>query len=75
MNFSEDPVKKKVAVIGSGIAGHYAVYKLKNHYNITLFESESRFGGHAHTVNVGNKQSTPVDMGFIVWIPTYCPMI
>jgi predicted NAD/FAD-binding protein len=59
-------LRKKIAVIGSGIAGHYAVHRLKKAHEVMLYEAESRFGGHAHTVEIEG-QNIPVDMGFIVY--------
>ena len=47
---------KRLAVIGSGISGHYATYKLKSHYDLTLYEADKRFGGHANTVDVDPKK-------------------
>ena len=58
----------KVAVVGSGIAGLGAAWALDRRHDVTLFESESRLGGHANTVDVvrGDK-SLSVDTGFIVY--------
>ena len=59
---------KKVAVIGSGISGTSAAYYLnKLGYDVSLFESDSYFGGHTNTVDVevdGLRLS--VDTGFLV---------
>ena len=44
---------KKVAVIGSGISGTSAAYYLnKLGYDVSLFESDSYFGGHTNTIDV-----------------------
>ena len=53
----------KVAIVGSGVSGLTAAYLLKDIHQVTLFESDSRFGGHAHTHNVDGLR---VDSGFIV---------
>ena len=53
----------KVAVIGSGVSGLTAAYLLQRRYDVTLFESDGRLGGHAHTHELGE---TSVDSGFIV---------
>ena len=42
----------KVAVVGSGIAGLSAAWLLSRRYEVTLFESQDRLGGHTHTVDV-----------------------
>jgi predicted NAD/FAD-binding protein len=44
-------VRKKIAVIGGGISGLTAAYSLSKQdgFDITLFETQDRVGGHAHT--------------------------
>ncbi len=42
----------KIAVIGSGISGLSAAYYLSKKHNVDLFEKESHFGGHSHSINV-----------------------
>lgn len=53
-----------VAVVGSGISGLGAAWLLSSRHRVTLFEADSRLGGHSHTVDAAG---TPVDMGFIVY--------
>jgi predicted NAD/FAD-binding protein len=53
----------KVAIVGSGVSGLTAAYLLKDIHQVTLFESDNRFGGHAHTHSVDGLR---VDSGFIV---------
>ena len=58
----------KIAIIGSGISGLSASLILSQEHEITLFETDKRFGGHANTVDViDNQESIPVDTGFIVY--------
>lgn len=58
-----------IAIVGAGIAGLSASWALRQHHQITLFEAESRLGGHAHTTVVpdGFGGEIPVDTGFIVY--------
>jgi len=58
---------KKIAVIGAGIAGMSAAYKLSDTHQVTLIESERRLGGHARTKMGGPQGDQPVDTGFIVF--------
>lgn len=57
-----------VAVIGGGVAGLGAAWLLAARQRVTLFERETRLGGHSHTVEVpGPDGPIPVDTGFIVY--------
>ncbi len=66
---------RSVAVIGSGIAGLSAAWKLAGTGNckVSLFEAGSYFGGHTHTVDVtlpdssGQPVTHGVDTGFLVF--------
>lgn len=53
----------KVAIVGSGVSGLTAAYLLKDLHEVTLFESDNRYGGHAHTHSV---DGMGIDSGFIV---------
>lgn len=58
----------KIAIIGSGISGLVAGYRLSKHHDVTVFEANSYIGGHTNTVQVdkdGEKHA--VDTGFIVF--------
>ncbi len=59
---------KKIAIIGSGIAGLTATYLLHKKYEISLFESDHRLGGHSNTVTVKTDEGDfLIDTGFIVF--------
>lgn len=58
----------KVAIIGTGIAGNVAAYKLRQDHGITVFEAGNYIGGHTNTVDVyEDGERIPVDTGFIVF--------
>jgi uncharacterized protein len=62
--------KQRVAVIGSGISGLAAAWHLAQtrQCHVTLYESDARAGGHAHTVDVTLVGHTfGVDTGFLVF--------
>ena len=58
----------KIAIVGTGIAGNVAAYKLRQDHEITVFEAGNYVGGHTNTVDVyENGQHHAVDTGFIVF--------
>lgn len=58
---------RRVAVVGSGIAGLSVAHGLAGHARVTLFEAGAYFGGHAHTVDMTlDGVSHGVDTGFLV---------
>lgn len=58
----------KVAIIGTGIAGNVAAYKLRDQHDITVFEAAPYIGGHTNTVDVYESgKKLAVDTGFIVF--------
>ena len=61
-------MKPRIAIIGSGVSGLTASYLLRNSYEVTLFESENRFGGHSHTHSITGSDGKVrnIDSGFIV---------
>ncbi len=70
----------KIAVIGSGISGLYAAWKLGKVHEVTVFEKNNYFGGHTdtHQLNIDGEQ-VAVDSGFIVFnehnYPLFCAML
>lgn len=61
--------RPRVAVVGSGVAGLTAAYRLSADAAVTLFEADDRLGGHAHTHQItlpGTDTRVAVDSGFIV---------
>jgi predicted NAD/FAD-binding protein len=61
-------MKKKIAIIGSGISSLICGYKLQASHEITVFEANDYIGGHTRTVRVENDGETvDVDTGFIVF--------
>ncbi|MGL6176815.1 MAG: NAD(P)/FAD-dependent oxidoreductase [Vibrionaceae bacterium] len=61
-------MRKKIAIVGSGISGLTTGFLLSPHHDITLFEAQQRLGGHTATVDVVQQgQQYAVDTGFIVF--------
>ncbi|KQZ75983.1 dehydrogenase [Nocardioides sp. Root151] len=54
---------RRVAVVGSGVAGLTAGYAISRTAHVTLFEADDRLGGHADTHEV---DGLAIDTGFIV---------
>ncbi len=60
--------RRRVAVIGSGVSGLTAAWVLQRTADVTLYEADSRLGGHADTHDVAGRggPALAVDTGFIV---------
>jgi predicted NAD/FAD-binding protein len=57
----------RIAIVGTGIAGNVAAYKLQREHDISVFEAAPRIGGHCNTVDVYEQgRRLAVDTGFIV---------
>jgi predicted NAD/FAD-binding protein len=58
----------RIAVVGSGVSGLVAAHHLHRDHDLTVFEADSRLGGHANTVEVEVDDAVHrVDTGFIVY--------
>ncbi len=67
-------IGKRVAVVGTGIAGLSAAWLLDKTQSITVFEQAPRIGGHSYTFDApGAEGNQPVDIGFIVYNPDAYP--
>ena len=60
---------KKVAIVGGGISGIACLWGLRNaDYEVHLYESNERLGGHANSVSLeSHGQVASVDTGFITF--------
>ena len=58
----------KIAVIGTGIAGNVAAYKLSREHDVTVYEANDYIGGHTNTHDVSIQgHDYAIDTGFIVF--------
>ena len=64
----KDIARKKIAIIGAGISGLTAAYKLAQNHEVHVFEAGAKIGGHTATkqVQVGGRRYQ-IDTGFIVF--------
>jgi len=61
-------MKKRIAIVGSGIAGLTSAWLLKDKYDVFLYEANDYAGGHTQTTDVEILGRTwPVNTGFIVY--------
>jgi uncharacterized protein len=67
---------KKLAIVGTGMAGMSAAYFLHNDYDITVFEKNDYVGGHTNTVYFDEDGlKKPVDTGFMVFNEITYPLM
>jgi predicted NAD/FAD-binding protein len=58
----------RIAVVGAGVAGLYAAWRLARDHDVTVFEANDYPGGHTNTVDVEvDGRTWAVDTGFIVF--------
>jgi predicted NAD/FAD-binding protein len=58
----------RIAVVGSGVAGLYAAWRLAARHDVTVFEAADYAGGHTHTVDIEyGGRPFAIDTGFIVF--------
>ncbi len=63
-------MRERIAILGSGVSGLGCVRFLAAHHDVTLFDRDTRPGGHAHTIDVtepGTGRPLPMDTGFMVF--------
>jgi len=72
---------RRVAVVGSGVAGLTASYVASRTAHVTLYEADDRLGGHADTHRVAQADGAhgprelAIDTGFIVHNPRTYPVL
>jgi len=69
-------MKRRIAVVGSGIAGLASAWWLSRQHAVTLFERDTHLGGHTHTHDIElDGQRIAVDTGFIVFNQQHYPVL
>lgn len=59
---------RRIAVVGAGVAGLHAAWRLAREHDVTVYEAADYAGGHTHTVDVEHEGRTwAIDTGFIVF--------
>ena len=59
---------KRVAIIGTGIAGLGCAHFLHRRFDLTLYEKNDYAGGHSNTISVAEQnRAVPIDTGFMVF--------
>jgi len=58
----------KIGIIGTGIAGNVAAYKLSKDHEVTVYEANDYIGGHTNTHDIVlQDRHYAIDTGFIVY--------
>ena len=69
-------MSRRIAVVGSGIAGLASAWLLSRRHEVVLFEADARLGGHTHTHQVElDGRGYAIDSGFIVFNPAHYPLL
>jgi predicted NAD/FAD-binding protein len=68
---ASEPDRVKIAIVGTGVSGLVCAHRLHARHEITVFEADSRIGGHVNTVEIA--PGLGVDTGFIVYNETTYP--
>jgi uncharacterized protein len=69
-------MSRRIAVVGSGIAGLASAWWLSQRHQVTLFERCDRLGGHTHTHDIElDGRHYAVDTGFIVFNALHYPLL
>jgi len=58
---------QSVIIIGAGLSGLYAAWKLRNRYEVTLLEARTRIGGRILSPSIGKESNSNIDLG-----PAWC---
>lgn len=74
------PGVSSIAVVGAGVAGLTAAMRLQKRFEVTLFDSDERIGGHANPGTVETPDGpVAVDTGFLVFnlgtYPTFVSLL
>ncbi|MEQ1858319.1 MAG: FAD-dependent oxidoreductase [Chthoniobacteraceae bacterium] len=61
-------MQKRLAIIGTGIAGLGCAYFLHERFDLTIYEQAAHIGGHTNTIVVSEDgREVPIDTGFMVF--------
>jgi len=59
--------QQSVIIIGAGLSGLYAAWKLRKKYDVTLLEARPRIGGRILSPSIGKAENSNIDLG-----PAWC---